>query len=697
MTREVWFQLVDGEGNAVARSADRVKKMPNNAVVVDVRDAVKLKCANTLAEVDAVNLTVFAHRKAYDLKQALPKSSSPLTDIGKDEDHPLIVQVSMPRQVDDKPQIDWTVTAERCPQLLVKDEDRVIELPPYCVAGSGIGRSGRALTLYRRTPLVEQWKEINRCSIQTYAHLWIVGPPGTGKSCAALAFAWSLDRLHWEVMWIHYSRRKRHFNCVWLQGGKKTVCVVKEETVERDLAAILKGTSQTRKTIVFLDGYVKNTRAGEAAYLKCLRWNQEDKIKHRLVCVCSMVSIGKTYRPELYDSIENVDEKLFGMVEDLDEELSEVEDVDMETGESYSLEQAAANASSDIQTSESPHTTQAAVSPVDSEMLFELTSWLVEEYEEAILCDEFFRAVVGMFPEYSRQTDPAKEKEERISLLQAKYFVAGGSARLMFERTAEKGIEALTRAIATVPNIENYLNGLVGESSGGAVNRLLARYYSPPPQKADVRLVSDYVVRTFAIQMGPRLLEKFAGACAVNPSMDGWILEAWFFAELSHKGLTWSVCGESELQRHQWEKSVIVYFDPSRYPLVSPLKDPAWMAPVKWNQGGYDAVYIDKAKQLVRFVQVTRAKRHTFKEKYFVDLLHSFIGDHVNQVAAVELYFVVPMNGLRTFRLPVSKQDFKKNVVDVASPASQSTANVMAIGVAYETTNFNPVEGAFVG
>jgi hypothetical protein len=55
------------------------------------------------------------------------------------------------------------------------------------------------------------------------------------------------------------------------------------------------------------------------------------------------------------------------------------------------------------------------------------------------------------------------------------------------------------------------------------------------------------------------------------------------------------------------------------------------------------------------------------------------------------------MNGLRTFRLPVSKQDFKKNVVDVASPASQSTANVMAIGVAYEITNFNPVEGAFVG
>jgi hypothetical protein len=91
--REVWFKLVDAEGNAVALSADRVKDLPDKAVVVDVRDAVKLKCANTLAEVDAVNLTVFANQEAFDAKQPLPKASSPVTDLGKDEDHPLIVQV----------------------------------------------------------------------------------------------------------------------------------------------------------------------------------------------------------------------------------------------------------------------------------------------------------------------------------------------------------------------------------------------------------------------------------------------------------------------------------------------------------------------------------------------------------------------------------------------------------------------------
>ncbi|KAL3668590.1 hypothetical protein V7S43_006672 [Phytophthora oleae] len=93
--------------------------------------------------------------------------------------------------------------------------------------------------------------------------------------------------------------------------------------------------------------------------------------------------------------------------------------------------------------------------------------------------------------------------------------------------------------------------------------------------------------------------------------MDGFILEAWFFAELSHNGLTWSVYEESTLQRRNWERSSIVFFDPDKQPIDISLDVPKWLAPVKWNQGGYDAVFINKAAQLVRFVQVTRAESHS--------------------------------------------------------------------------------------
>jgi hypothetical protein len=79
--------------------------------------------------------------------------------------------------------------------------------------------------------LLQQSNEMNRCSIETYALLWVVGPPGMGmgKSCAALVFACSLDRSQWDVVWIHYLRHGEHFNCVCLHGDKKSTYVIKKE------------------------------------------------------------------------------------------------------------------------------------------------------------------------------------------------------------------------------------------------------------------------------------------------------------------------------------------------------------------------------------------------------------------------------------------------------------------------------------
>jgi KaiC/GvpD/RAD55 family RecA-like ATPase len=37
---------------------------------------------------------------------------------------------------------------------------------------------------------------------------WILGPPGTGKSTTALAFASTLDKKDWIVTWIHLSQSK---------------------------------------------------------------------------------------------------------------------------------------------------------------------------------------------------------------------------------------------------------------------------------------------------------------------------------------------------------------------------------------------------------------------------------------------------------------------------------------------------------
>lgn len=449
------FLLVGDDGKALT-SVDRMI-LPDDAVAFDLRDAIKEKCPNALSNVDAADLTVFANGVA--LEEDLPIGS-----FGGTKKDALIVQVPKQHRAAitiDISQVNWNIAPEPCPPLLVRDDDQLIELPPSCVGGTGIGRPDQVLILYRRPPRVKQWNEMNRCSIQTYARLWVVGPPGTGKSCAALAFAWSLDRLHWDVIWIHYSRDDTHFNCVWLQSNNNAVCVVKEEAIERDLTAILNTTSQTGTMIVLLDGYVKSSAAGEAAHLKCLRWHQQDKIKHRLVCVCSMAAVGKEHRPELSNRIPT----------NVDEELSGMEDVEMVT-----LEEGATDNVLGVQTRELHRATQAVVHPVHTQMLFELTSWCFEDYKEAVLNDDFFRNVVAMIP----QADPKKEVTERIKVLQEKYFAASGSARLMFEVTTAKTTETLDKALVDAPNIETYHQGFVADSSTGAVNRLLARYDSPP-------------------------------------------------------------------------------------------------------------------------------------------------------------------------------------------------------------------------
>ncbi|KAL7993787.1 hypothetical protein Plhal703r1_c61g0165621 [Plasmopara halstedii] len=320
MTREVWFQLVDREGEALT-----------SANFAELKESY-------LAGIAASDLTVYANTNGA--KQKLSKLSTALSRFAAPaaaEAHP------------GDPQVDWTVIP--CARLVVDDADSLIELSATCIHGTGIGRPGQSPTLYRRPALVKQWNEMKRCSIQTYAILWVVGPPETSKSCTALAFACALDRSHWEVPWIHYSRTDKLFNCVWLHENEKTFCVIKEETIERDLPAVLNGTTQTQPTTVFLDG---------------------------LVCACSMVILGKKFRASDYPPIPthvNIGNHHCSFI-------SPSADVDME--------QRAGNDDVEMKANEDDE-------DVDTEMMFKLDSWRFEEYANAISKFAFYNRVVNMF------------------------------------------------------------------------------------------------------------------------------------------------------------------------------------------------------------------------------------------------------------------------------------------------------------
>jgi hypothetical protein len=106
-------------------------------------------------------------------------------------------------------------------------------------------------------------------------------------------------------------------------------------------------------------------------------------------------------------------------------------------------------------------------------------------------------------------------------------------------------------------------------------------------------------------------------------------------------------------EEQTWPGSSVINFDPEHITMEILNRSPIWLKPVKWNQGGYDAVYIDTGKNLVRFVQVTRGKTHSFKIRFFHEFLSNL--DRVPKlnfdIKRVDICFLVPKGNIGDFSI----------------------------------------------
>ncbi|KAE8961715.1 hypothetical protein PR001_g29955 [Phytophthora rubi] len=282
---------------------------------------------------------------------------------------------------------------------------------------------------------------------------------------------------------------------------------------------------------------------------------------------------------------------------------------------------------------------------MNSEMRFDLASWSFEDYTNALQYTEIYQSVMGVFPE-----DVNGEADKINELVDRKYCVAGGNARLMFTVSTDNAVDSLDNEIHGVRNARD-ANGLLAihlRGDGGWYRD----YYC---------LVSAYVARKFAVSHGFEMLRRIASRCNVN-TMDEWLFEGWFLSELSRQGIEYVEEGLDQLGG-QWGQSDVLFFDPTKATIGMRLDRPTWLTPVQWNQGGFDAVFVDKPNALVRFVQVTRADHHSYDHRHFVELLGKLaVHDDWKdvQLKKVQLYFVVPREKLSVFRRPVQSADFQK-------------------------------------
>ncbi|KAE9044845.1 hypothetical protein PR002_g2560 [Phytophthora rubi] len=413
-----------------------------------------------------------------------------------------------------------------------------------------------------------------------------------------------------------------------MQGDTKELSSFRAYDVDECLSQVLESTSTERKTIVFLDGYVAKNDQVRDAFAICGMWCEGNLDQRRLVIVTSMPTIGKDYRIEELREIPNT--------------------MELHDNSVYLREQS----------------------------LFNLFSWTLEDYQRAIENDEFFRTVQDKLPPYRANPKIAEsEATQRMKRLEEKYFVAGGSARVMFDIDHGDATGYVQHAIAAVKDLRACSKVLAGRASSSVLNRLLAIYYRGFYEEPQYKnwLVSDFATRALAIKLGPGLLENMVLLHRFDRSVDGTLFESLFFALLTTDGIRWRHQGEA--QRQMWDQSTVAYFDPSRLS-TDIYHNKGWLAPLTWNQSGYDAVFIDTDNKLVRFVQVTRALERSFNPVYFVEVLDQLAAMKTpTHFDVVEMCFVVPECNLGKFRSPTDEVDFKTNVLSVAGAPERANSS----------------------
>ncbi|TDH72546.1 uncharacterized protein CCR75_005708 [Bremia lactucae] len=125
--------------------------------------------------------------------------------------------------------------------------------------------------------------------------------------------------------------------------------------------------------------------------------------------------------------------------------------------------------------------------------------------------------------------------------------------------------------------------------------------------------------------------------------MDGHFFELWFFAKLLYGGFECfkiGVNGDTFLHDAWISTTELQYFDPNAYVPVNQSKQ--WLAPLSWNQGGYDASQ------------------------------------------TVEVYFVVSLRKLSTFKPNVDERQVWKEVVKVVGLEADTRVVIEVVGVKYE-------------
>ena len=469
--------------------------------------------------------------------------------------------------------------------------------------GSGLEVGHR--TLFVRRDVSDLFAKLLKDVIEDGSFCWIGGPPGVGKSFATYVLLCTCINSNLIITWIYFNHVGSP-SYVRFNGEIKSTGKVPISTMDF-LAFMEHEEFRDKMHIVIQDGYNEKDMLCISVRALCSDWFEKDTAHRRDIVISS---------------------------------------------------------------SGSPPGMHAAQKVRFKFTQISICSWTKSECKEAVQDGAFFEQVKSRLDGHITTIHThaqAPNPEASLSkfdltpedLIESKFHFAGGSSRYMFDMSTEDVIRDIAYYVDRCEDLYPYLSGMLGSSSSIAVNHLLSTYPSVRPHQRRHVPISAYAAALIAEKLGPNLVSQLRKTLESerNSELDGHLFEMWFFAKLkasrTHIMRKWAQSRNIFTRWCDtiWECSTLIDFDPEKdVPPIS-LTEGTWLRPTKWNQGGFDAVFIEPHKSAVTFAQVIRANEHSFKSHFFKSLLVTIKVVWGIDIKFLDIYFVISKATAQTFQI----------------------------------------------
>jgi hypothetical protein len=612
-SRRVWYCLVDAEGNAFRSSSVDAVTIANDSLIVDLRAMIFSQNSNILCEFSPAQLSVYANREdcCSDHMRIYPLEADVVIHaLGMTRDSS--VYVGVPSESLRKRQrtaaVNYLFTTLICKDYLPNLREDGLEISGSVVnfvtlnaewlMGSGIGKvipdeneNPKVVDtmLYMRKLCLEQI-EFMAHLVQTKDGIGLInGQPGTGKSTTAYLTALMLAVYDEKIiLWIHIGKslhEETSFHCVVMRGTSLySFPVMNRESVEDLIMSNWGEQDENLERVLFYDGFVRNSVTGGdiTKVADTVKAWYESNFQRHVVFVLSPMGMATFLTKEARMYIR--------------------------------------------------------------EKRFTQWSWKKSDYRLALGNAEFRKSVADqLVPADAKRVlpndRPHSTAKNSMAYLKAKYFYAGGCARYMFDFSTEQVIGELNLALIQQKDVSALTNTLKG-CSGSDLSHTLMSVFGPEHRD----IVSDYVKHCIAKKTDTVPLLDFARRFELNPAMCGWIFEEFFFNCIwtSRVGnLTLLSSKTSEKPLRLLKGSQMWYDFSPEDPTVDECPIGEWLRPRKFNQGGFDAVYL--TFKTATFVQCTIAASHSVKLQFckeFLDAAHS--NNFLTTIERIKFYMVIP-------------------------------------------------------